>query len=222
MNNIISKKLCKKAPAVFVCCCLFFMSFLIFSCTPLDDTSIDINTDSSTNDASESGTGQDLAAEEGATSVEETSTEEETTGEEKAEAEEITINVYYSDQMAEYLVPESRIILTDNKYVDALYELMKKPIDSSLTPLVPDTTIINSVTIEEGNAKVDLSQEFLDDRYVSDTVDILLLYSIVHTLAQFQEVNSVTLYIDGEKLNILGQLDIMDPVFKKNDLIKDN
>ena len=222
MNNIISKKLCKKAPAAFVCCCLFFMSFLIFSCTPLDDTSIDINTDSSTNDASESGTGQDLAAEEGATSVEETSTEEETTGEEKAEAEEITINVYYSDQMAEYLVPESRIILSDNKYVDALYELMKKPIDSSLTPLVPDTTIINSVTIEEGNAKVDLSQEFLDDRYVSDTVDILLLYSIVHTLAQFQEVNSVTLYIDGEKLNILGQLDIMDPVFKKNDLIKDN
>ena len=222
MNNIISKKLCKKAPAVFVCCCLFFMSFLIFSCTPLDDTSIDINTDSSTNDASESGTGQDLAAEEGATSVEETSTEEETTGEEKAEAEEITINVYYSDQMAEYLVPESRIILSDNKYVDALYELMKKPIDSSLTPLVPDTTIINSVTIEEGNAKVDLSQEFLDDRYTSDTVDILLLYSIVNTMTQFSDINSVTLYINGEKLDILGQLDISEPEFRRNDLIKNN
>ena len=225
-NNIISKKLCKKAMAAFVCCCLFLMSFLlIFSCTPLDNTSIDMNTDSSTNDASEGGTEEDLVAEEETATVEETSTEEENPGEEteeQAEAVEITINVYYSDQMAEYLIPESRIILSQNKYVDALYELMKKPIDTSLTELVPDTTVINSVTIEEGNAKVDLSQEFLDDRYVSDTVDILLLYSIVHTLAQFPEVNSVTLYIDGEKLDILGQLDIMDPVFKKNDLIKDN
>ena len=224
-SNIYLKKLFKKASMTVVCCCLFIMSLFIFSCTPLDDTSMDMNTDPGTNDASESGTEEDLATEEEVASEEETSTEEETTEEqpeEQAEAEEITINVYYSDQMAEYLVPESRIISSENKYIDSLYELMKKPIDSSLTPLVPDTTIINSVTIEEGNAKVDLSQEFLDDRFVSDTVDILLLYSIVNTLAQFQEINSVTLYIDGEKLDILGQLDIKEPVFRRNDLIKDN
>ncbi|MBA7585482.1 hypothetical protein ES708_27465 [subsurface metagenome] len=229
-NNIISKKLCKKALIAFVCCSLFFMSLLIFSCTPLDDTSIDVNTDSSTNDALESETEENLTAEEETTLEEETSTEEETAEEdaeeeqpeEQAEAEEITINVYYSDQMAEYLVPESRIISSENKYVDTLYELMKKPIDSSLTPLVPDTAIINSITIEEGNAKVDLSQEFLDDRFISDTVDILLIYSIVNTLTQFSEINSVTLYIEGEKLDILGQLDVTEPVFRRNDLIKNN
>ena len=101
-----------------------------------------------------------------------------------------------------------------------LLELMKKPIDDSLVPLVPDTARINSVTVEEGNAVVDFSQEFLDDRFVSDTVDILLLYSVVNTLTQFQEVNSVSIYIDNEKLDILGQLDIKDPVFRRNDLIK--
>ena len=222
-NNIISKKLCKKALIAFLCYCLLSLSLLMFSCTPLDSASSDPGTDTNTNDATESG--KNSTVDEQTTAEEEISTEEETTEEEteeQAEAVEITINVYYSDQMAEYLIPESRIILSQNKYVDALYELMKKPIDSSLTPLVPDTTIINSVTIEEGNAKVDLSQEFLDDRYVSDTVDILLIQSIVHTLTQFQGVNSVTLYIDGVKLDTLGQLDIMDPVFKKNDLIKDN
>jgi len=224
-NNIISKKLCKKALMAFVCCCLFLMSFIIFSCTPLDDASVDINTDPGTNDASESGTEEDSAIGEEATSEEEIAVEETTEEEqpeEQAEAEEITINVYYSDQMAEYLIPESRIISSENKYTDALYELMKKPIDSSLTPLVPDTATINSVTVEEGNAKVDFSQEFLDDRFVSDTVDILLLYSIVNTLTQFPEINSVTLYIDGEKLDILGELDIKEPVFRRNDLIKDN
>ncbi len=229
-NNIFSKKLFKKALIAFVCCSLFFMSLFIFGCTPLDDTSIDTNNDSSTNELLENETEENLTAEEETTPEEEISTEEETTEEdaeeeqpeEQPEAEEITINVYYSDQMAEYLIPESRIISSENKYVDALYELMKKPIDSSLTPLIPDTTIINSVTLEEGNAKVDLSQEFLDDRFASDTVDRLLVGSIANTLTQFSEINSVTLYIDGEKLDNLGGLDIQEPVFRQNDLIKDN
>jgi spore germination protein GerM len=185
---------------------------------------VDQNTDSGKNDASESVTEEDLTSEE-ETATEE-ATEEETTEEEEPEeqpeAEEITINVYYSDQMAEYLIAESRIISSENKYVDTLYELMKKPIDSALTPLVPDTTIINSVTIEEGNAKVDFSQDFLDDRFASDTVDRLLVGSIANTLTQFSEINSVTLYIDGEKLDNLGGLDIQEPVFRQNDLIKDN
>jgi len=223
-NNIYLKKLFKKASVAVICCCLFFMSFLLFSCDELDNTSVDINTDSNTNNTSESGTEEDSATEE-ETSIEEETAEEDTKEEqteEEAEAGEITINVYYSDQMAEYLIPESRIIPSENKHVDALYELMKKPIDSSLTPLVPDTTIINSVIIEDGNAKVDLSQEFLDDRYTGDTVDILLLYSIVNTMTQFSDINSVTLYINGEKLDILGQLDISEPEFRRNDLIKNN
>ena len=53
-------------------------------------------------------------------------------------------------------------------------------------------------------------------------MDILLLYSIVNTLTQFSEVNSVTLHIDGVKQDILGQLDIKDPVFRRNNLIKDD
>ncbi len=221
-NNIFSKKLCKKALIAFGCCCLFFISLFMFSCTLLDDTSVDQNIDSSTNDTSKSGTEEDTIIEEETTPEEETSTEEETTEEEQPEAEEITINVYYSDQMAEYLIAESRIISSENKYVDTLYELMKKPIDSALTPLVPDTTVINSVTIEEGNAKVDFSQDFLDDRFASDTVDRLLVGSIANTLTQFSEINSITLYIDGEKLDNLGGLDIQEPVFRQNDLIKDS
>ena len=221
-DNIISKKLCKKALTAFLCLCLFFMSLFMFSCTLLDDTSVDTNIDTSTEDTSENGTEEDPNTEEETTPEEEISTEEETTEEVKAEAEEITINVYYSDQMAEYLIAESRIISSENKYVDTLYELMTKPIDNSLTPLMPDTTIINSVIIEESNAKVDLSQEFLDDRFVSDTVDRLLVGSIANTLTQFSEINSITLYVNGEKLDNLGGLDIQEPVFRQNDLIKNN
>ncbi|GAH29222.1 unnamed protein product, partial [marine sediment metagenome] len=63
------------------------------------------------------------------------------------ESSELTINVYYADSMGEYLVGEARVVLSENKYVDALNELMKVPIDSSLFQLIPDTTKINSIVV---------------------------------------------------------------------------
>ena len=131
----------------------------------------------------------------------------------------ISINVYYSDEQASYLVGEKRMVSSENRYVDALYELMKLPSDSSLVILIPDTTKINNVIVEDGIAKVDLSKEFIDDRFDSDTVDNLLIYSIVNTLTEFSEVDAITFYINGTKLDILGLIDVKDPIYRRNDLI---
>ena len=152
---------------------------------------------------------------------------EESQDEETTEASEetsdndggIAINVYYSDELANYLVGEKRMVSSENRYVDALYELMKLPSDSSLVILIPDTTKINNIIVEDGIAKVDLSKDFIDDRFDSDTVDNLLIYSIVNTLTEFSEVDAVTFYIDGTKLDILGFIDIKDPIYRRNDLI---
>lgn len=133
---------------------------------------------------------------------------------------EQTINVYYSNSTAEYLVGEARTVSGSSKLVDAVYELMKDPTDSSLVALVPDTTKINSIKVINKIAKVDLSQSFMDDRFVSDTVDILLVYSIVNTLTEFEEVEAIDFYIDGVKLDIFGQLSVEDPIYRRSDLIK--
>jgi len=151
---------------------------------------------------------------------ESTDTGEESEDEDEVKNGEIAINVYYLDSMGEYLVGEARIVSSENKYVDALYELMKLPVDSSLYRLVPDSTKINSIVVEDGLAKVDFSKEFVENRITSDTEDILLIYSIVNTLTEFPEVNSVSFYIDGEKLDTLGELDISEPIFRRSDLIK--
>ena len=98
--------------------------------------------------------------------------------------------------------------------------MMKEPIDSSLVKLIPESTKINSITVKDSIAKVDLSKNFVDDRFVGDSTDILLVYSIVNTLTEFPEINSVEFYIDGTKLDVLGQLDLKGPLFKRSDLIK--
>jgi len=149
---------------------------------------------------------------------------ESTEPEEETEAvsdEEITINIYYTDSIGEYLIGEARTLSGSGKYVDAIFEMMKDPVDSSLNKLIPETTRINGVKVEEGIAEVDLSQEFIDDRYISDVIDMLLVYSIVNTLTGFKEINSVEFFIDGEKLNSLGQFDLEEPIFRRSDLIKD-
>jgi len=143
--------------------------------------------------------------------------EEET---ETASDEEIMINIYYADSIGEYLIGEARTLSGSGKYVDAIFEMMKDPIDSSLNKLIPETTRINGVKVVEGIAKVDLSQEFIDDRFIGDVIDMLLVYSIVNTLTEFKEINSVEFFINGEKLNSLGQFDLEEPLFRRGDLIK--
>jgi germination protein M len=172
--------------------------------------------------ASANGASNDQTAEEPQdTEIDESAdTSEESEDEDEVKNGEIAINVYYLDSMGEYLVGEARIVSSENKYVDALYELMKLPIDSSLYRLVPDSTKINSIVVEDGLAKVDFSKEFIEDRITSDTEDNLLIYSIVNTLTEFPEVNSVSFYIDGEKLDTLGELDVSGIFFRRNDLIK--
>jgi spore germination protein GerM len=68
--------------------------------------------------------------------------------------------------------------------------------------------------LKDGNIDLDLSKNFIEDRFVSDPADILLIHSVVNTLTEFKEVNTVTFYIDGGKGSSLGQVDISAPVFR--------
>ena len=97
---------------------------------------------------------------------------------------------------------------------------MKLPVNENLFRLIPDTTTINSVVVRDGEAAVDMSENFTEDRFDSDTMDILLVYSVVNTLTEFPEVQSVVFYINGQKLNLLGMLDISSPIYRRDDLIK--
>ena len=195
------------APVLFFLIIIFLFTF---SCG-VDSNPATASVDSASNNQTEP---------QGTKVSESTDTGEESEDEDEVKNGEIAINVYYLDSMGEYLVGEARIVSSENKYVDALYELMKLPVDSSLYRLVPDSTKINSIVVEDGLAKVDFSKEFVEDRITSDTEDILLIYSIVSTLTEFPEVNSVSFYIDGEKLDTLGELDISEPIFRRSDLIK--
>ena len=185
----------------------------------IQDENISIAAESTSN--AESSNTEVSTTEDSSTSQETSVTSQETENNNSSN-EEVTINVYYADQNGEYLIGEARILSGGSKYVDAISEMMKEPIDSSLVKLIPESTKINSVTVNDGIAKVDLSKNFVDDKFPGETMDILVIYSIVNTLTEFPDVNSVEFYIDGTRLGVLGQLDLQEPYFRKSDLIKND
>ena len=134
----------------------------------------------------------------------------------------LTIKVYYANADGSALVAEERILQGSYKYLEAFLELIKPPITPGLIQLVPVTTKINKISIAGGNIDIDLSKNLIDDRFKSDFTDILLVHSIVNTLTEFKEVNTVTFYIDGKKGSALGQLDISTPIFRDESLIQKN
>lgn len=234
-NNSLNRKLLVLyRTVIYSGCILLILSFILFTigCESVDGTDTasenSSETENSNPDEDNPENGDSINAEESGEEIKDSSEEngspedENQTQAEDGEVSEggLTTKVYYADEQGEYLIGESRKVSSENKYEEALYELIKLPVDSSLVRLIPDTTIINSVEVENGLAKVGLSGNFVEDRYVGDTADILLVYSVVNTLTEFSEVDSVAFYIDGKKLNVLGMLDISSPIYRRNDLIK--
>jgi germination protein M len=213
-----------------IACVAIFMA--LSGCSLLDgQTKTDVSEVSAAGNSASQGSQQQTATESvketpGETTAQTQETTTESVKETSSEATDVIdtgesmINVYYADAGGEFLVGEARTVSGAGKFVDAIYEMMKDPIDSSLFVLIPSTTKINSVTVSNQVAKVDFSQNFLDDRFVGDSADILLKYAVVDTLTEFPEIHAVEFYIDGKKLDLLGQLDMTDPAYRRSDLIK--
>jgi len=100
-----------------------------------------------------------------------------------------------------YLEPETRKITDDeNLYEKVLEELVKGPDNKELYPTLPSSTKINSVTVENGLAIVDLSKNVIIDTTEiphSSNTELLAIFSIVNSLTEFEDVERVKIIIDG-------------------------
>lgn len=109
-----------------------------------------------------------------------------------------SVILYFEDKNSMQLVREERKVdaknLIDNPYLYVVKMLINGPETENLQNPIPQGTKVNKVELKNGDSIcVDLSKEFLNSAGMNS------IYSIVNTLTEFKEVNSVKILIDGEE-----------------------
>lgn len=95
---------------------------------------------------------------------------------------------------------------------EVITELLKGPETDELSRVIPEETVLRGVTLEHGVAYVDFSEELLQAE-VGGEAEAVLVDSIVKTLTQLEEVDTVQILVEGEIVEtIAGHVSIDEPL----------
>jgi len=116
--------------------------------------------------------------------------------------------LYFENIENGQLESETKIIdanlLIENPEKKLIEYLIKGPQNDKLKKLIPDGTILNDVKIENGCAIINFSNEFLN--YENEENKLKIINSIVNTLTNLKEINSIKILINGkENENLLDE-----------------
>lgn len=88
-------------------------------------------------------------------------------------------------------------LLINEPYKQIMNWLINGPQSSNLKKLIPEGTAIHDIKVEKFCAIINLSNEFLN--YETEENKLKIINSIVNTLTNLKEINSVKFIINGEE-----------------------
>lgn len=141
-------------------------------------------------------------------------TAEITPGEEITEEQErqTIVSLYYTNTETNTLMPEAKVIdakeLLENPYVALVNYLIKPAKGEKLKSSIPENTSVISGSLEGDVVTINLSSEFIEGNKENADAIKLSIYSIVNTLTELNEVNSVKFLINGEENKAVEGTDI--------------
>ncbi len=137
----------------------------------------------------------------------------------------LEINFYFSGLGEEKkLVSEKRTINAgspDMAAKNAVQELLKGPSKSYHFPVIPAGTELLDAETNENIAKIDLSQEFLENSLDTRILDPYIIYSIVNTLTEIPDIEGVIFYIEGVRIRMYGNVDLSIPAIRNKEYISE-
>lgn len=132
------------------------------------------------------------------------------------------ISLYFKNIETNTLVAEAKCIDVKELYQEPYSYLINMLISGSesekLESAIPEGTKINSCTLKGNILYIDLSKEFIDNAPAGIEEESIIIYSIVNTLTELNEVSGVKFLINGEE-NLQfkdGKVNFKE-IFVKND-----
>ncbi len=133
------------------------------------------------------------------------------------------LRLYFANTDKDALVMEYRQInITDTQPIEQyiVAELIKGPKYKTSTKLLSQDTGIISVETTDGTCYVNFKQDFIDKNISSADLGRLIIYSIVNSLTERDNVNNVQFLIDGKKTEKFGDMNISELFLRNEDLIE--
>lgn len=138
------------------------------------------------------------------------------------------ITLYFSDDQAMYLVPETRALEIDESQLDTeavakaiVEELIAGPQNTELIATMPPDTKLLEIRIATGVATVDFSPQFISNHPGGSTSESMTLNSLANSLTELPEIKQVQILVDGQTVESLaGHVDISEPLTRDESLIK--
>ena len=157
----------------------------------------------------------------GATEKEEEQTEGTTS--EATPAKKVTVTLYFADESGEKLIAETRQIeVVEGLARATMEELLKGPTTPGAKAVIPEGTKLIDINIKaDGSGIIDLSRDLAQKHSGGSTAELLTVYSIVNTYAQFNTVDQVQILIGSQKVDSLsGHVTISQPIEPDESLVK--
>jgi len=109
------------------------------------------------------------------------------------------VTLYFPSDAGTVVVPVTRLVYSKPDINTAVLELAKGPsATGSLENVLPAGCGLIDVTVENGTAKLNFTKEFADIALNTDG-GRMALKALVLTCTQFEGVNAVEIYVEGEK-----------------------
>lgn len=112
------------------------------------------------------------------------------------------VSLYFPNKDTEELMPEARLVdikdIMSNPYEKLVYLLIEGPKSDKAVKVIPENTKVLKTYMEGDCVILDLSKEFLNYSKDNEKQKKNMVNSIVNTLTELTEVNSVKFMIDGQ------------------------
>lgn len=121
----------------------------------------------------------------------------------ESQARQTLVTLYYCNSETGEILPEARLIdakeLIQNPYKTLVELLIAGPKNEKVKANIPQGTTVNSAVLKGDMVVLDLSKEFVKGVNLGEVEEKKIIHSIVNTLVELTEVNSVKILIDGEE-----------------------
>lgn len=134
----------------------------------------------------------------------------------------VTVTLYFSDAQAMYLEREEREVVKGNETLEELViaELMKGPAERESGSPIPEGTKLLGVSVVDGVAYVNFSEEFRSKHWGGSTGESHTVYAIVNSLCELEGIEKVQFLLEGDPLDTLGHMELTEPVAPNPDMVQ--